>query len=210
MPFLGEDRVLAARGGPDDVPGPRGTRLSPRVGRMLLAGALLIYLALGLFSSRVLVSWGDEDAYVALGALAVRGEISLYQDDVTGHRMPLPFYVLGAAQLAFGPNLWMGRLLSLGIGAVVLLLSVAVARQLRGDVAGVLAGLFVATQGCLVAYYATATSHSLTALILMAAVWLLLRDGPRWRAALGMSVASCLFFTRTTMFPALPFFLVWA
>jgi hypothetical protein len=44
----------------------------------------------------------------------------------------------------------------------------------------------------------------------MAAVWVMLDDERPWRAAIGMAVASLLFLTRTNLFPALPFFFVWA
>jgi 4-amino-4-deoxy-L-arabinose transferase-like glycosyltransferase len=170
----------------------------------------LVYLAMGVFYSRTLVTWDDESAYLALGQLAVTGQISLFQDEMTGQRMPLPFYVIGASQVVFGRNLWAARLVSLGLGLAVLLVTVAVARRVGGDWAGVLAGSLVATQGAVVGYFATATYHSLTALILMTAVWALLREEFRSRALIGMAIASLLFFTRTNLFPALLFLFMWA
>jgi 4-amino-4-deoxy-L-arabinose transferase-like glycosyltransferase len=171
---------------------------------------VLVYLGLAVYLSRVLNTWDDETAYVALGRLAATGAISLFQDDMTGQRMPLPFYVEGASQVIFGRNLWAARLLSVGIGIGALVLTVDIARRLGGDLAGALAGLLLATQGVVVGYYATATYHALTATIVMAAVWVLIREELPARHALGMAVASVLFFTRTNMFPALPFFFAWA
>lgn len=175
-----------------------------------MSATLLLYLAVALYLSRALVTWDDESAYVALGRLAVTGSISLFQDDMTGQRMPLPFYLNGASQVVFGRNLWAARLTSILVGIIPLGLTIAMARRLSGDLAGLLAGLLLATQGVIVGYYATATYHALTAAILMAAVWVLLKQDLRWRHALGMALASLLFFTRTNMFPAIPFFFVWA
>ena len=178
--------------------------------RTLTVLALVIYLALALYLSRVLNTWDDESAYVALGRLATIGAISLYQDDMTGQRMPLPFYVEGASQVVFGRDLWVARLVSLLIGIGALALTIAIARRLGGDLAGALAGLLLATQGVVVGYYATSTYYALTATILMAAVWVLLKQELPWRHALGMAIASLLFVTRTNMFPALLFFFAWA
>lgn len=171
---------------------------------------VLLYLGQGLFYSRTLVSTEGEESYLGLGYLLVRGEISLYQDEITGQRLPLPFYILGATQLPFGPNLWAGRLLSVALGLVVLVLTVAVAGRIGGPRAGLLAGFLLATQGAIVAYYATAHYDTISALILMAALWVFLREEWRWRSPLGMAVASLLSLTRTTMMPAVPFFFVWA
>jgi len=157
-----------------------------------------------------MVSWDDEGAYVTLGRLATTGAISLYQDDMTGQRMPLPFYVIGASQVIFGRDLWAARLVSLFLGVCVVGLTINIGRSLDGEISGILAGLLLVTQGVVVGYYATATYHALTATILMAAVWILLKEDLPWRFALGMGIASLLFFTRTNMFPVLPFFFVWA
>jgi len=178
--------------------------------RALLATAVVVFLVVGLFCSRAFVSWGDEQAYLAFGYLALNGKVSLFQDEMTGQRVPLPFYVLGVSQLIVGPNLWAARLLSLLLGLGVLGLTVSVARHLHDDVAGVLAGLLLATQGALVGYYATAMYHALTAVLLMAAVRLLIGEGERWRPAAAMAIASLLFLTRTNMMPAILFFLIWA
>jgi hypothetical protein len=178
--------------------------------RALLATAVVVYLVVGFFCSRAFVSWGDEQAYLAFGYLALKGKVSLFQDEMTGQRVPLPFYVLGVSQLIVGPNLWAARLVSLLLGLGVLGLTVSVARHLHDEVAGVLAGLLFATQGALVGYYATAMYHALTALLLMGAVWLLIGEGKRWQPAAAMAIAALLFLTRTNMMPAILFFLLWA
>ncbi len=170
----------------------------------------LLYLGQGLFYSRTLISTEDEESYLALGDLALRGRISLFQDELTGQRLPIPFYVLGLSQVVAGPSLWAGRLLSVALGAVVLALTVAVARRFHGPTAGLLAGFLLATQGAIVAYYAIAAYHALSALVLMTGVWVLLRPKWSWRGPLGMAAASVLTLSRTTMVPAVPFLFGWA
>ena len=68
--------------------------MTPRRRRLLTALAVLIYLALALYLSRILLPSDDEESYLGLGRLAVTGAISLFEDGLTGQRMPLPFYVL--------------------------------------------------------------------------------------------------------------------
>lgn len=170
----------------------------------------LLYLGQALFYSRTLIPTEDEESYLALGDLAVRGRISLFQDELTGQRLPIPFYVLGLSQVVAGPSVWAGRLLSIALGAGVLALTVAVARRLHGPTAGLLAGLLLATQGAIVAYYSIAAYHAFSALVLLAAVWVLLRSRWPWRGVAGMAVASVLTLSRTTMVPAVPFLFGWA
>lgn len=172
--------------------------------------AALVYVALALYLSRQMVTDDDEGGYLAIGYLATTGAVSLYQDEMPGQRMPLPFYVIGASQVVFGRSLWAARLLSAALGVAVLALTIAVAGRLAGPTAGALAGLLLATQGVVVGYFATATYHSLTALILLATPLIFLQKDLPGRCGLGAAVASLLFWTRTTMFPALPFLVAWA
>jgi len=71
----------------------------------LLACLLLAYLIGALFFAWVLVNHDYEAEYLALGDLVVRGELSLYQDEMRGQWVPLPFYVYGLFQLVSGPSL---------------------------------------------------------------------------------------------------------
>jgi len=107
---------------------PPPPRMSTLTFRVAVAVMVVVYLALGVFYSRTLITWDDESSFLALGQMALTGRYSV-QDEMTGQRMPLPFYVLGASQEIFGRNLWAARLVSLGIGLVALLTTVAVARR---------------------------------------------------------------------------------
>jgi 4-amino-4-deoxy-L-arabinose transferase-like glycosyltransferase len=170
----------------------------------VLTAIIAVFLWLGVSESRNMVTSDGEDSYLSIGTLAVTGQVSLYQDDLTGHRMPLAFYAIGLSQALFGPNLWTARLVSVGLGLGIILVTIKVAWRLGGELAGWLAGAFLATQGALIGYYSTAAYHSLVALLLILAVGLMF-DRP-W---LGVSVASILFFTRANMMPALAFLTVW-
>ena len=184
--------------------------MSLRGERVLVGSAFAIYIVVALVLGRTMYSWDDETAYLAFGRAVWTTGASLFQDELPGHRMPLPFYVVGLSQLPVGPTLWGGRLLGIAIGLTTLALLVAVVRRLEGPLAAVLAALLFATQGVLVGYFATATYISLTASLLLAAVWLMLRRDVPWHATLSMAVAALLFFTRTNLFPAIPFFALWA
>jgi len=151
-----------------------------------------------------MVTWTDESAYVHLGYLVATGQISLFQDELTGSRMPLPFWVVGGSQVLWGRSLLAARLVALAIGLVALALVALIARRLAGDLAGILAVFFFVTQGVLVGYFATGTYHSLAAGILLGGVALPVCLRPPWGPALGMATLSLLFLTRTNLWPVIP------
>ena len=168
----------------------------------LLIAAL--FVAQGAHLAGRLVTWTDESAYVHLGYLATVGEIDLFQDELPGSRVPLPFYVVGLSQVLWGRSLMAGRVVSLAFGVIALVLTGVVARRLAGNLAGLLAMLFIATQGVLVGYLVTATYHALAAMILAAGLALAWgEDSPRARIE-GMAVISVLFLVRTNLWVILP------
>jgi 4-amino-4-deoxy-L-arabinose transferase-like glycosyltransferase len=169
---------------------------------------MLLFLVQAVHLSRTLVASDDEAGYLTLGRLALRGEISLYQDEIAGGRVPLPFYVLGLSQVPFGPNLWAGRLLSVALAAGALLLTVRTGAILAGPLSGVLAGLLLATQGAVVGYFATAGYHALTALVLMGVLQLAIGPGAGGRTVWSALGTGLLFLTRTHVHPLVPYLVV--
>jgi len=169
---------------------------------LVLAAAL--YGLQGTALAERMVTWTDESAYVHLGYLVATGQISLFQDELTGSRMPLPFWVVGGSQVLWGRSLLAARLVALAIGLVALALVALIARRLAGDLAGILAVFFFVTQGVLVGYFATGTYHSLAAGILLGGVALPVCLRPPWGPALGMATLSLLFLTRTNLWPVIP------
>lgn len=160
-----------------------------------------------------LVTDGDaEGVYLYHGYLAVTGQISLYQDEMTGHRVPLPYYVIGLSQVLWGPSLVAGRAVSAALGLGVLVLVWLLASRLGGELCGMLASLFAVTQAYLLGYFAWATFHSLISFLLLAGLYVLLATDLRWRRVLAMGVSTLLFFTRPQIWPLHPLalaFLAW-
>lgn len=178
----------------------------PAVRRAVFGLLTAIFLAQGLYYSRVLVLVEDEAGYLALGSMALTGQISLYEDDIPNGRMPLPYYVLGASQLVSGPSVWAGRLVSLGVGVLVLWLTINVATELRGRTCGVLAGLVLAAHGDVIGIFSVASYHSLSALVLVGVLRLFLGSTSPTRNVIGAAATSLIFLTRTTIVPAVVFF----
>jgi hypothetical protein len=69
----------------------------PAVRRAVFGLITAIFLAQGLYYSRVLLIVDDEAGYLALGSMALTGQISLYEEDIPNGRMPLPYCVLGVS-----------------------------------------------------------------------------------------------------------------
>lgn len=140
---------------------------------VLISLFAVVVLGQGLFSALYLLPWEDESGYLVLGAAAIRGETTLYQDEMLGERLPGPFYLLGATQLVAGRSLLAARLFSLILGLAVIALVYAVGRQIGGPVCAVLAALLLGTQAMLVGYYATAMYHALCSLLVVAGLYLI-------------------------------------
>jgi hypothetical protein len=177
---------------------PKG-RTSPWGFWIWLVPLALLFVLQGIRLAERMVTWDDESGYLHLGYLAASGRISLFQDEILGTRMPLPFYVLGATQLVWGRSLIAARLASLALGLGALILAAMIARHIGGDTAGLLAAAFLATQGVLVGYLSTATYFSFSALILLAGLALLICRQTQAASALALLVLSLLILTRTDL-----------
>jgi Dolichyl-phosphate-mannose-protein mannosyltransferase len=177
---------------------------------------LILFLVVALqaaFFVVALITDGDaEGVYLYHGWLAVTGQISLYQDEMTGHRVPLPYYVFGVSQVLFGPSLVAARAVSAALGLGSLVFVWRLATRLGGETCGVLAALFATTQAYLLGYFAWATFHSLISFLLLTGLYVLLATEHRLKRVWAMAISTLLFFTRPQVWPlhavALPF-LVW-
>jgi hypothetical protein len=157
---------------------------------------LLIYGGIGIWLSRVLTSSPDEVSHLALGWQWWLGH-SLYGPDMTAHRMPLGYLVLGLTQLD-GPTIWVGRLVTLLCGGVALIAT-------TGASGSSLTAWLMASSGVLVGYYALATPAALAAAFGAVAVLALMREQHGWLA--GSLVA--MFYTRVTLWPIAGVALIW-
>lgn len=114
------------------MPAPPPVSLSSQRFWVCLLGIMLLFTVQGIRLAQRMVTWPDESAYLHLGYLAASGRISLFQDEIIGTRMPIPFYVLGATQLVWGGNLMAARLAAIVIGLGALVLVALIARHLTG------------------------------------------------------------------------------
>ena len=164
----------------------------------------VLFVVYGAWLAQRLVTWTDESAYVHLGYLAASGRISLFQDEMPGSRMPLPFWIIGGSQVAFGRSLLAARLTSLAIGVAVVCLTASLGRRIAGDMGGLLAGAFLVSQGALVGYFATGTYHTLAATIMLGGLALAIAGTRPWHRVAAAMVFSLLFLTRTNLWPVVP------
>jgi 4-amino-4-deoxy-L-arabinose transferase-like glycosyltransferase len=172
-----------------------------RPARLLVVLLLAVVVGQGVYFSQYLVPWEDEPGYLVLGAMAAKGEIRLFQNEMLGERLPLPFYVLGATQLVAGRSLVAARLGSLLLGVLAIILLWRVGTAIAGPLCGALAALFLSTQAMVVAYYATAMYHALCSLIITGGLYLLfVARAP----LLGMAAFSLLSLTRPNLAVMVP------
>jgi hypothetical protein len=173
-----------------------------------VAACLLVaYLIAAGFSAWTLWNHDYETEYLALGNLVVRGQLDLYQDEMRGQWVPLPFYVYGLSQVLAGPSLLAGRLLSIGLGAAVLALVFGLAARWGGPAAGAAAAALFCTHGLVMGYFATVHFAGLVALLHLLAIHLLFpRAGPG-RDLGAMAVVSLLFLVKPNFWLSIPFVL---
>ena len=176
--------------------------------RRLLGLLLAAYLVLAVFSAWTLVNHDYETEYLALGNLVVRGELSLYADEMRGHWPPIPFYFYGAPQALLGPGFLLGRLQSVALGALVLILVWALATRLAGPLAGATAAALFCSHGFVLGYFATVHFAGLVAVLHLLGLYVLL--GTEWprRHLVAMAIFGVLFFVKNNFWPTIPFMLL--
>jgi hypothetical protein len=145
--------------------------------------------------------------YMFLGRSALLGQISLFQDELVGNRLPLPYYFIGLSQLLWPGSLVAARLLSAVLGLACIVLVLVITTRLGGELAGILATLFAVTQSLIIGYFASASYHSLVAFLLLTVVYVTFCTTLPYRRVIAMGLISILFFTRTNTLPVIPFML---
>lgn len=121
------------------------TPVSSRSERWLLAGLVLISLALHLFFVRgPRVIWGDEPFYLWLGKNWLTGQGYQFLGFTDVHHPPVIPLLSGLLYLALGNLEQASNAVYVIFGALLVLPMAGIARQLYGPRAGVLAGLLVA------------------------------------------------------------------
>jgi hypothetical protein len=183
-------------------------RLS-RVDVLWLLASLTTFAVFATYFALYLVPWDAEYGYLVFGGEALKGQVRLFQNEIVGQRLPLPFYVIGITQVLAGPSLLAGRLLSVALGVGVLAFAFRLGTLLGGKEVGFLALLFLMTHGGIVGYYAAASHFALTALIIVGGIWALAEfPGPRGRL-LCMASFSLLSLSRPNLATFVPAILVY-
>ncbi|PYM91699.1 MAG: hypothetical protein DME04_18025 [Candidatus Rokuibacteriota bacterium] len=160
-------------------------------------------------SGWLLANHDYETEYLALGNLVVRGELNLYQPEMSGQWVPLPFVVFGFTQAIVGPSLLAARLLAVVLGLGVVWLVFAIGSRWGGPVGGAIgAGLFC-TNGLVVGYFATAHFSPLAAIIHLLGIYVLFCTDWRWRDLVATAVFSLLFLVKPHYWPTIPFVLAY-
>ena len=170
----------------------------------------LAFLAQSLYLARVLVPSHDESSALFFGYLTATGQMSMYQDDVVGHRPPGPAYIFGTTQALWGRSLMAARLTGVGFGVILLVLTAVLAREVGGVFCGLLTAALLTAQGAVVGYYSLGDFHALAPMVMMAGLLVWLSAEKPARNVLGATIIGSLFFIRTHLWPLLPLVLLLA
>jgi len=100
-----------------------------------------------------------------------------------------------------------GRLLSIGLGALVLVLVFALATRWAGPLAGTTAAALFCSQGLVVGYFSTVHFAGLVALLHLLGLYTLYCTDWRRRHLLAMAIFSLLFLVKNNYWPTIPFVL---
>jgi hypothetical protein len=174
-----------------------------------LAAIISGFIAHGVLFALYLFSWDAEWSYLWFGNLTMRGELRLFQDEMLGERLPLPFYVIGLSQWIGGPSLLAGRLTSLLLGVGVVLGTYMLGRSIGGRPCGLLSALFLVTHSLVIGYYATASYFSFCALLIVAGLLAIAAGPPPWGAFTGMACISLLSVSRANLAVMVPVVLLY-
>ena len=174
-----------------------------------LAAILLAFLGLAVFFAHYLVPWDDEFGYIIYGPMALTGQLRLFQDEMTGQRLPLPYWVIGLSQVITGANVLTARLTSVVLGAATVGLTFALGRSLAGPTAGFLSALFLVTHALVVGYYSAASYHALSSLLLVGGLLAISRERPPGWPVVGMALIAGLWLCRANLAVMVPAVLVY-
>ncbi len=173
--------------------------------------AACVYLAQALVYAHTADVTMDEGTYLMKGLLYVQGVYQPFQDfGPLTNKMPLAFFIPGAAQALFGPGLRTGRYFSIFLGLLMLAGLWVAARRLSGRWMALALVAVVAVSPAIIMTDTLAISQVIVACLL---VWsLAFTLGPQRRLAeliLGSVLAVAAVLTRQNMLPLVFFLLVY-
>jgi hypothetical protein len=174
-----------------------------------LAG--LVFLIQAVFYAHFQDVTMDEGTYLMKGLLFIQGEYVPFQEfGPWTNKLPLAFYIPGAAQAIFEPGLRTGRYFSIFLALLMLVGLWIVTRRLAGRwaAAGVL--WIMAASSANIMFYSWAVSQVIVACLLTwSLVFTLGRDRSTWQIAFGAILAVLVVLTRQNMLPVIPLILIY-
>ena len=173
---------------------------------LLLAGALQG----GLHAAALLTDGDSDGAHLHHGWLIMRGELGLYDDRMTGHRTPFPYWLVGLSQILLGPSILAGRAFSLVAGWAGVLVLWFTSRRALGEPAGTLTLLLLAANAYLMSHMAVAAFHGLAFFWVALGAWFLAASERPWRREAVVLCAWGLFLTRPQFGLVVPMAGLWA
>lgn len=186
--------------------------MTARNSQRLLLVLVLFYLLQVFFYARSLGFLPDESFYVYESYLMATHKIHPYVDKFTGYA-PLSYFIPGTVQKFTHPDFFIPRVVTGFVGALVLLLSYTMAKQLGGRKAGIFAALFITLHPRIAQLFSLAMPFALTNFFQLCAFGILLtRLSGSWKAIIASLFMTLALFTRHTLFPGtLVFFimLIW-
>lgn len=140
------------------------------VGLVLFAAISVLFIVFGRVNS-------DEGWYLYAGRLVFNGELP-YRDFAFTQTPLLPYFY-GLPQIVFPPSLYLGRITSVLISFISLLLSLSIARRLGGEKAAAVTCLTWASFATGIYFQSIVKTYALTTLFFSLAFFMLSREGSK-------------------------------
>ncbi len=173
----------------------------------LAALAVLVYMGQAVAYAHTEDVTMDEGTYLMKGLLYVQGDYQPFQEyGPLTNKMPLAFYIPGAAQAIFGPGLRTGRYFSIFLGVIMLIGLWLAARRMSGR--WMAAGLVwvVAASPAVIMTYTLAISQVIVACLLTWSLAMVLGEKRKlWELMLGAALSALVVLTRQNMLPVVVF-----
>lgn len=188
--------------------------ITPRTSHILALLAVLVFAAQGVYYAHHMDVDMDEGTYLMKGVLYLNGTYQPFQEyGPWTNKMPLAYYIPGAAQVLFGPGLRTGRYFSVFLGVVMLAGLWLAGKRVAGRWWAAAILWLVAINPANIIFYSLAISQVLTICLLAWCLALTLGEKPPlWQVLAGAALAALTVMVRQNMLPVvglLALFLIW-
>ena len=169
---------------------------------------LLFYILVGCFYMFFGSVNEDEGWYLYAGKLVYQGKVPY--SDFSYTQAPLLPYIYGIPQFLFGTSLYLGRITSLLLGIMTLLLSIVISNRLAGKLAAVISGTAISLNLYSIYFLTITKTYSLTAFFLSVSVFFLVSRINKWARYSLSTIFLCLAAgTRLSTISAIPILFIY-